>query len=356
MSAALAKEVLGDSTSEEITDADRDSLHILPISILPVMHPMLRRARLVKNARLDSVVEFFSGMGTGSGQSEISAVAKLVAQQGEAHKDDFELLRRVGDLSSFDVYSLRILLRANNIAIVDQSALSLSPSKVRSLSAYMATFTRPLVKEIFGMDAANIQQFGDIIALFHTPNAGEVRERLAAMSQKLGIPVMGIPKFLEDYGDIFMSLSYYRQCLDHISPQIQVFMDSMRDLRGNYQMAQDKNLMVAIDKIEEVVNNRLAAITGRLENFERSTSDMWRDLTAERFRKIESLVSSYHTGIGGVLCALSVKMNAWSRLFPNPVAGGPVRRAAFIMSDMRQGIDRICSIEDDAPMLSVLAD
>ena len=44
---------------------------------------------------------------------------------------------------------------------------------------------------------------------------------------------------------------------------------------------------------------------------------MWRDLTAERFRKIEALISRYHTSIGGVLCALSVKMSAWTSQFPN---------------------------------------
>jgi hypothetical protein len=51
---------------------------------------------------------------------------------------------------------------------------------------------------------------------------------------------------------------------------------------------------------------------------------------------------------------LSVKMNAWVRLFPAGSASGPLRRAEFMMSDMRQGIDRIRKIEDSAPMLSAL--
>jgi len=57
-----------------------------------------------------------------------------------------------------------------------------------------------------------------------------------------------------------------------------------------------------------------------------------------------------------VLCALSVKINAWTKNFPRPDAAGPVRRAAFIMSDMRQGIDRISAIEDTRPVLSELND
>ena len=50
----------------------------------------------------------------------------------------------------------------------------------------------------------------------------------------------------------------------------------------------------------------------------------------------------------------SVKMSAKWRLFLPSAAGGPLRRAKFILSNMRQGIDRIRMIENSAPMLSVL--
>ena len=58
---------------------------------------------------------------------------------------------------------------------------------------------------------------------------------------------------------------------------------------------------------------------------------------------------------GGALCALSVKMAAWTDQFPN-ATGGVGRRAAFIMSDMRQGIEPLQVTQDDAPMLSALND
>ncbi len=35
-------------------------------------------------------------------------------------------------------------------------------------------------------------------------------------------------------------------------------------------------------------------------------------------------------------------------------AGGPVKRAEFIMSEMKQGIDKVQKIEDSAPMLAEL--
>jgi len=170
------------------------------------------------------------------------------------------------------------------------------------------------------------------------------------------IPVTAIPKFLEDYADIFMSLSYYKQCLDQLLPGVQSFLFTLKDIRGNHQLRYDVNLMKTCDFTENVINGTLANVTGRLESFNKSTADMWRNLSAERFRKIEQLILSYHTVIGGVLCALSVKINAWTKNFPRPDAAGPVRRAAFIMSDMRQGIDRISAIEDTRPVLSELND
>src|SRR6201999_3520906 len=289
----------------EIPDEDRDSLHTLPIAILPIQTPVFRRARIVKNSRLDSVIEFFSGVGCGRGQLDVSGVAKFLGLPQSPPHPDVMLLRTVGNLPSFDVYSLRILLRAEGITIPDSSALTLSPAKVQSLSVYMANFTRPLVGEIFGRDTAG-ENFKDILSMFRGESAQSVRERLGMMAEKLGIPIERIPKFLEDYGDIFMSLSYYRQCLDQLLPHVDNFMQDVIILRGNHQLAQDKSLMGVLGMIESTVNGRLANITGKIESFERSTNDMWRDLNGDRFKRIEALVSRYHTSIGSALCALSV--------------------------------------------------
>jgi len=339
------------SVENELPDEDRDSLHTLAISVLPVKTQIFRRARLVKNSRLDSVIEFFNGVGCGRGQMDLRHTGKFLALP-EKHPD-VELLQKVGMLPSFDVYSLRIQLRAHGIIIPDGCALTLSPGKIEALSAYMATFTRPLVAEIFSRDTEG-SQFRDVVGMFRAENAEAVRGRLGKMADRLGIPIEAIPKFLEDYGDIFMSLSYYRHCLDELLPQVQNFMDGIAMVRASHQLAQDRSLMGVIDMIEEMINGKLANITGKIESFERSTNDMWRNLSGERFQRIEALISGYHTSIGGSLCAMSVKMAAWTDQFPN-ATGGVGRRAAFIMSDMRQGIELLQKNgEDDAPMLSAL--
>lgn len=347
-----AAQIQPEGETDQLSDQDRDSLHTLSISILPVQTKVFLRARMVKNSRLESVVELFSGTGCGRGQLDVLSVAKFLALEQIPLHPDVKLLQTISTLPSFDVYSLRILLREHQIAITDKTALTLSAAKTASLSSYMSHFTRPLVAEIFGKEAEGAG-FQDILGMFRGENAEAVRARLTTMADRLGIPIERIPKFLEDYGDIFMSLSYYRSCLDQLLPQVQSFMDGIAMVKANRQLAQDVSLMKMVNMLESTINGRLSNITGKIESFERSTNDMWRDLSADKFKKIESLISKYHTSIGGALCALSVKMQAWTDRFPNK-NGGVGSRAAFIMSDMRQGIEYLQVEDDDAPMLSAL--
>src|SRR6201989_33635 len=234
---------------DELPDEDRDSLHTLPISILPVTTPIFRRARVVKNSRLESVIEVFSGVGCGRGQMDITGVAKFLALEQNAQHPDVKLLQTVSALPSFDVYSLRILLRAKSIPVVDSSTLKLSPAKMQELSNYMTSFTRPLMAEVFGADT-QVSDFKDIVGRSRGENADAVRLRLETLPNRLGIPIETIPRFLEDYADIFMSLSYYRHCLDHLLPQVQLFMDGIAMLRASHQLSHDRGLMDTVNRME----------------------------------------------------------------------------------------------------------
>ena len=55
---------------------------------------------------------------------------------------------------------------------------------------------------------------------------------------------------LEDYGDIFLSLSYYINCLDRLQPLLENFVQSMNDIKKNYKVKQDQNLLNEAAKIE----------------------------------------------------------------------------------------------------------
>jgi hypothetical protein len=344
------------SAIDEINDSDRDALHILPLSMLPFKTPGLKRARMIKNVRLESVVEIFSEEGSGSGQMNVRDVGQLFGWPEDEIHPDMVLLRKLALLPSFDVYSLRIALRKHGIDVENQQALKLSPAKTRDLTTYMTGFTHALISEIYGSTDLDIENFDDIIALFRDPDIKKAKQQLDVMATKLGIELGDIPAFLEDYGDIFLSLSYYRQSLDEIEPVFEEFLDSMDEIRSNWQLKQDQNLMRTCNMLQSTINELMAEITGRFENFEQGTKDLWNDISAKRFQRVKTLIESYHTTIGGVLCALSVKIDAWHALFPSKDTGGPLKRAEFIMSEMKQGIENIQKIESSAPMLAGLDD
>ena len=337
-------------TSNVISNEDRDSLFSLPLSMLPLETRGLNTARIIKNARLDTVAEVFQGKRTGSGQLAIVDLPlEFDLSEGEEHSD-MRILRKIEALHSYDVYSLRISLRELGIDIRDVYSLHLSEEKEKELTSYMTSFTRPLIKEIYGDSmTSEIRDFEDILALFRHPDVKKALQRLKEMADKLDIRPDEVPAFLEDYGDIFLSLSYYRQCLDQIEPIASGFLESQEGLRKSYQFRDDRSLQDVSRKMESVINEALSGLTGRFEAFDRASKNLWRDISAEHFHKVEKLIRTFHTTNGGVLCSLWVKMSAWDKAFPNPEAGSPARRAEFILTELRHGIDKIRKLERSAP-------
>ena len=331
-------------------DEDRDSLHILPLFIIPFETPGVKRARLVKNARLQSMVEFFKDAKAGSGQMEIAHVGPEFGWEPNTPNPDWTILRKLGKLPSFDVYSLRVTLREHGIPVNDFAELRLSDKKSKELTSYMTAFTRPLIAEIYGGEDVSIQSFEDVLSLFMDPDVEKARQQLEKMARKLEIKVEDIPRFMEDYGDIFLSLSYYRQTLDEITPIAKGFLESLEEMRENWQLKSDPGVMQACDVMEAAVKRHFSALNRRFLHFDGETKDMWSEITAQRFRRVERMIESYHINIGGVLCAMSLKMNAWASLFPKRKSGGLRRRAEFIMSEMRQGLDTIEKIEEVTPL------
>lgn len=328
-----------------IEDSDVDSLFILPLSLIPLQTPALHRARLIKNVRLNSVIEIFSSKATGSGQINIEHLPKMFGWPKDSVHPDLAVLRSLSRLPSYDVYSLRISLRGLGIKVNDHEALKLSPDKNKQLTKYMTLFTRPLMQLIYSDEDVNIETFDDIIRLFRDPDVRKAKKRLETMAHSLGIDVQDVPRFLEDYGDTFLSLSYFRHCLDRLVPYVTACLDSMDTIRKHFQLRQDPNLMRTCDMIEGVLNEVSASVTGKFEVFDKRTKEMWKHISAEQFREIKEMVERYHTTIGGVLCGLTVKMNAWAKIFPKPNSGGPQKKADFMMSEMSQGIENITRIE-----------
>ncbi len=348
MSSAAAQQI---ETPESTTDLDMDSLHILPLSILPLSTTGLKQARLIKNLHFQSVVEIYKDEKAGSGQIGPETLKIHFHWESAEDFEDQRLIEHLARLNSYDVYSLRIELRRAGIELEEVDALKLSEAKQVELTEYMRVFTSPLLAEVYGDSDANIENFDQLIGMFSNPDKDSAIRNLRMLAKKLEIDIMDVPEFLEEYADIFLSLAYYKNCLDDLIPKIGRFIEIMDELEGNFHMRRDPILMNVCGFLRERLNDVTASLTGRFESFDRNSKNMWENLNGESFRRVRKMIESHHTTVGGVLCGLSLKMDAWEREvgWKND---SPIKRSEFISTHMRSGINRIKEIEDSAPAIS----
>lgn len=107
----------------------------------------------------------------------------------------------------------------------------------------MKAFTEPLIAKIYGGENLQLNSFDDVLSLFSDPDVTKVRARLDAMAKELKIDLMEVPHFLEDFGDVFLSLSCYRSCMDQVEPIVDEFSESIEDLKKSYQFKNNALLM-----------------------------------------------------------------------------------------------------------------
>jgi len=329
--------------------SDMDSLHVMPLSVVPFSTRALKHARLLKNSRLESVIEMFHGPGTGSGQIDPMQLAPILDWAGKDGEEDLRVVRSLSKLNSYDVYCLRVELRNLNIPLVDAEALHLSDEKKTELHGYMRTFTEPLLKQIYGDEEAGSGDIDTLIGLFSQPDREKALDNIKQMARRLNVGVEEIPRFLEDYGDIYLSLAYYRQCLDRLMPVMQNYMKLLKALRQS-DMVADEPMRKTCDEVLDRLDYITCSLLARFDSFDKRSSRMWENISAVSFRQLRQLVTGHHSTIGGVLCSLQCKFDLW-QVECGGVHAGPVRQASFLMSHMRNGLDKIKKIEDSAPQI-----
>jgi len=325
----------------------RDALHILPLSTIPLETPGLYRSRLIKNVRLENVIEMFNDARTGSGQVNPDNLPAYFEDYPREIDRDLNKIRKLCQASSFDVYSMRIELRRMNIDVNRFEKLTLSDTKKSELTEYMKVFTRPLMQYIYGQESLDVHDVTDLIAMFAQPNREEALKNLRLMAERLRIGLNEIPVFLEEYGDIFLSLAYFRRCIDEIVPDVERFIGWMKECLDSRDVQANPKLEKTIEDIATDLTDISASITGRFESFDKRSQDFWNDINAETFRRIRNLIQSHHVTIGGVLCGLAVKMDLWKTRFARG-GGGPPRRIEFIKSEILPGLSHIKSLENSA--------
>ena len=335
-------------------DAANDALDLLPLSFLPLQTKSLQRACLRKNARLQSVVELFADAGAGSGQINCDKLhIHFGWPEGEEHPDQI-MMTALSQLTSYDVYSLRIAMRELGIPLADHAALQLSDSKKAQLTTYMKSFTAPLIQQIFGQPNTNMGDFDNMVGMFKNPDKEAAMRNLRLMAQQLNIELQEVPKFLEDYGDVFLSLAYFQEILDGLIPRCGNFIGELRTLRSGNGLKHNELFLRGSQGIERALTNTIASITGRFDSFNTNGRDMWQDINAESFEQTRNLITAHHKTVGGVLCGLMVKITGWEDAFDGlAIEQQQHRRSEYILTEIRAGIDQIEKLETSARALSL---
>ena len=325
-----------DAKAITISNEDRDRIHILTLSMITLNAQMLRKTRMVKNSHLESVVELYKGDETGSGQV---AVGQLKTVFRDISYEDLAVLKKLSELHSYDVYSLRRLLRELEIDVTDQSGLQLSKQKQDELAGYMKSFTRPLIVKLYGDEGVGLEKPDDLLELFKHSESKHVLHNLKLFAQTLSIQVDEIPKVLADYGDLYMSISYYRELLQSIGPIFGQFNATIDEIRSNRQLQQNQNLIQSCTQVQSKFKSIATDLFKRFKSFDETSDAMWRSGEADAFGAFGQSISGSQTALGSMLCALTVKMNDWQTQFPHANVGGPLKWADYIVNDMRQGLE-----------------
>lgn len=317
-----------------IRDEDRDSLWTLPLVMIPLETDALRHTKMVKNSHLESVIELFNDNQTGKGHISPDNLRQVFSNVSSA---DLEVIHTLAELQSYDVYSLRITLRKNGIEIDNYDDLKLSDEKQEELQMYMQPFMEQLVMSIYAPGEDQDETSTDWLSVFNHPDVQSTQKRLKTMAGKMDIPLHEVPRFLQEYGDAYLSVAYYRECLDNIRPALRDFTESAQEILQHQQLSQNFALTKACGRLKTKVEKIEGALGQQFTFFSDSNAQMWNDMSAESFHEFRETVHRNHSQMGGLLCALAVKMNAWIEKFPNRDDGGPMRRADFILTDMGQG-------------------
>ena len=327
---------------------DKDTLHKLPLAGMPLVTQGLQRARLIKNSRFEGVVELFSDEKSGSGQISPDRLSEVFHFDTHNQKD-LDLVKHLSQLNSYDIYTVRVALRRLGMEVEDVDSLQLSPELRSQLVPHMRTFTRPLLQAVYGNVTEEPADMRALINLFVSPDKDVARRNLARLSHRMHIDVGAIPKFIEDYGDVYLSLAYYQYCLDQNKPQIKSFLHAIEEMQRTASLKQAANLMATCKMLETKIHGIVHDLGNILEMFRIRTIDMWEKMSEETFRRMEVMIIGYQTSIGAALCIITVKMNAWNEQFPQKESGGPWSRADFLMTNMRPGLEMVQDVSYEDP-------
>jgi hypothetical protein len=331
------------------SDKPIDAIDQLPLSIIPLKTNSLKSAKLVKNSRMETMIELFHDPVAGALMIEPSRLSDTFGNKDDVVSDQ-NILIKLGELSSYDVYTLRGALRKMGLDATPPDALDLSFDMKEALHTYTINFIRPIVINIFGHEFANQNKGQSLSDIFKSSDPQVVLKNLTLMSQKTSIPIDKIPDFLEKYSDTFMSVAYFRYLYDMNEPEIRRCIDWLNETKNYRDVKSMPGMVPQIERIEKALLRLSGLVSINMVKFNQSFEAFWAEINQETFKQLQDDIINTHGLLGAILCGLNVKMQAWSRAFPNNAEGNPNKRSSFIKTELEPGIERLLKIESGQPL------
>lgn len=339
------------SVSQNEVDEARDSLHCLPLAMIPLSTPGLQRARLVKNARLETAVELYRDEATGSGQFGLDHLDDVFPSYKSELEDDREKLEALSTLNSFDVFSLRIGLRKLELGITDDDFLKLSDDLREELMKQLPEYSRPLLTFIYGeCEDEDLHTFTNPLARLTQEATATAKKNVKSLGDLLQRPVSTIPEFVEEYGDLATSLCYFRHIFNQTEDDVSEFKAWLSELRTIPMMKQDDDLMRIHRSAEGTLDYLNKSLKARFGVFDQQFKTFWDDITPETWTALKLLLTSNYSNVGGVLCGLQVKMNLWKERFPG-AEGSAQKKVDFLKVEIVPGLSSLFELESSAPKI-----
>ncbi len=323
---------------------DRDSLFILPLSDLPIRTETLRRGVLTKNTQMDSVFEVFRDQTMGSGQISLNNLYQLFSRPSRQMVRDIKILKKVGELKSFDVYALRIGLRKLGVDVESPSALKLSEEKRKQLDLTMKHFVRPMLKRLFGLDLTEYTSFVSIYDNLTPEERRVALENMRQIARMMNMNVKDLPEFIEDCGDLYLSIAYYHDMLMSLLPQVKEFKEWMDYVEHSSQYRTHPPTRLMVDRTQSNLKVTLRSVRLHLQRFSKAFDNFWDDVTQENYEELKSNIMSQYEGLGGTLCSLTVKIERFNEVFPGH-KGSYKERIDFIRQEISVELQRIAQSE-----------
>src|SRR3990172_8262500 len=294
------------------TNIDKDAIYTLPFFSVPFANNTLKGSRLKKNVRMETTVEIYNDALTGSLQVNPNTITDSM----EVTPRDQDIINSLAGLQSFDVYSLRANLKRLGVEMTDADALELSDDMKEKLAAHSLGFIRPLIEKIFGHGVADLNRHDVLQNIFRDPDIVRVKENLRVMSSKTGIPLADIPRFFEEYSDVFLSVAYYRYSFENVSNDIDRFLSWVLEARSHRDMVSSLKTIAQCRQAEATLRFLSNSIRERLRLFQTGFEMFWTDINRNSFRILRKQIEENHTSMGAALCGLVVKINSWKKEFP----------------------------------------